>query len=65
MIQVNGDAMEWQAGLTVRDVLEKRNYRFPLLIISINGEWVDPNDYKTTIIPDAADVQVMHMISGG
>lgn len=65
MIHVNGDAMEWNEGLTVREVLVRRNFRFPLLIITINGELVQPKEYETATIPDAADVQVVHLMSGG
>ncbi|MBK8791724.1 MAG: sulfur carrier protein ThiS [Holophaga sp.] len=65
MIHVNGDAMEWKEGLTVREVLVRRNFRFPLLIITVDGELVQPKAYETTTIPDAADVQVVHMMSGG
>lgn len=65
MIQVNGDGMEWNEGLTVREVLVRRNFRFPLLIITVDGELVQPKAYDATIIPDGADVQVVHMMSGG
>ena len=65
MIQVNGDAMEWQEGLTVLDVLVRRNFRFPLLIITVNGELVQPKAYDSTAITDGAEVQVMHLMSGG
>ncbi len=65
MIQVNGDGMEWQDGLTVRGVLVYRNFRFPLLIITVNGELIQPKAYDTTLVPDEAEVQVIHLMSGG
>jgi len=65
MIVVNGESMEWHPGLTVRDVLKNRNYRFPLLVVSINGELVQPKEYDVTVIDDGADVQAIHMLSGG
>ncbi|MDP2876654.1 MAG: sulfur carrier protein ThiS [Holophaga sp.] len=65
MIQVNGDGMEWQDGLTVRGVLVHRNFRFPLLIITVNGELVQPKAYDSTLVPDGAEVQVVHLMSGG
>lgn len=65
MIRVNGDEVSWREGLTVREMLADRNYRFPLLIVTVNGEWVAPADYDRVAIPDGADVQAIHMMSGG
>lgn len=65
MIQVNGEAMAWREGLTVHDVLVARNFRFPLLIITVDGELVAPKAYEGTLVPDGAELQVMHLMSGG
>jgi sulfur carrier protein len=65
MIRVNGDGMEWREGMSVVDVLVERNYRFPLLIVSINDAIVPRSAYSTTMIPDQADVKVVHLMSGG
>jgi sulfur carrier protein len=65
MITVNGDKMEFRAGMTVQDILTAKNYIFRMLAVSVNGEIVARKDYKTTVVPDEADVQVIHMISGG
>lgn len=65
MIQVNGDPMAWQAGMTVLDVLRARNFKFPLLIITVDGTFVAKKDYPTTAVPDGAEVKVVHLISGG
>jgi sulfur carrier protein len=65
MIHVNGDPLQWQPGMTVRDVLRARNYKFPLLIVSV-GETIIPRaEYDTTTVPDGADVRVVHLTSGG
>jgi sulfur carrier protein len=65
MIQVNGDPLDWQEGMTVRDVLIARKYVFPMLIISLDGAMVPRKDYDTTVIPDGATLQVIHLMSGG
>jgi thiamine biosynthesis protein ThiS len=65
VIQVNGDPLDWRAGMTVRDVLVAKNFKFPLLVITIDGTLVDRKAYNGTAVPDEADVQVIHMISGG
>jgi len=65
MLLVNKEPLDWHEGMTVRDVLKARNYRFPMLVIHINDVLVPKAAYDTTTIPDAAVVQVIHLISGG
>lgn len=65
MIQVNGDPLSWTLGMTVSDVLRIKNYLFPMLVITVDGLYVKPSDYRTFVIPDKALVQVIHLISGG
>ena len=56
MITVNGDPFPWREGLTVSEVMKEKNFKFRLISV-----WVGDN-FK---IPDGADVQVIHNISGG
>jgi thiamine biosynthesis protein ThiS len=65
MIQVNEEPLAWQAGMTVRDVLRAKNYRFPMLIIHVNENLIPKADYDTAVVPDGAVVKVIHLISGG
>ena len=65
MITVNGEAMEWRPGLTVADILRIRNYVFRMLVVQVNGELVKRGTYDKAVVPDAANVDVIHMISGG
>ncbi len=66
MIRVNNrDEIEWQEGLTVSGLLELFRYTFPDIIVKINGELVYREEYPTRLIPDGADVRVIHMIAGG
>lgn len=65
MITVNGEQVEWHEKMTVRGVLEACNYRFPLLIVTVDGHLVQRGDYDSTKVPDGADVRVVHLMSGG
>ena len=65
MIQVNEEPLDWHEGMTVRAILRAKNYRFPMLIIHVNGLLIPKPDYDTTTVPDSAVVQVIHLISGG
>ena len=65
MITVNEEPLDWHEGMTVRDVLRARNYRFPMLVIHVDDTLVPKKDYDTATIPDGAVVKVIHLISGG
>ena len=66
MIRVNNrDEIPWEDGLTVSALLERLRYTFPHIIVKIDGKVISPAEYKTHVIPDGADVQVIHLIAGG
>lgn len=65
MIQVNGDPLQWTPGMTVRGLLQAKNYRFPMIIVTIDERRVERADYDSALVPDGAVVQVIHLISGG
>lgn len=65
MITVNGEQMEWSPGKTARDVIEEKNYIFPLLIVRINGKLIHRSKYDSTAVPDKATVDIIHLMSGG
>lgn len=65
MIQVNREPLEWREGMTVRDVLKARNYVFKMLVVRINGTVIPKRDFDKALIPDGAQVDVIHLISGG
>ena len=65
MITVNTERMDWREGMTIADILKARNYIFRMIAVSINGELIKRGTYDKAVVPDGADVQVIHMISGG
>jgi len=64
-ITVNGLRMDWTAGMTVRDVLVAMDYRFPLLVIRVNGTLVPRGSYDRAAVPEHAVMDVLHLMSGG
>jgi sulfur carrier protein len=49
----------------VRDVINEKRYVFPLLAVWIDNSSVPRDHFATTPVPDGANVQIIHMISGG
>ena len=65
MITVNGDAYPWKEGLTVKQLLDEKNYKFKMISVWIDDKAVDKFFYEDTKIKDGSVVQVIHNISGG
>jgi sulfur carrier protein len=65
MINVNGVPLTWHSGMTVAEILKIRNYIFRMIAVQVNGDLVRRGTYESAVVPDGADVQVIHMISGG
>ena len=65
MLRVNNEPLDYDEGMTVADVLRKRNYIFRMLAVWVNGEFVPRGTYDRTPVPDGAEVEVLHMIAGG
>jgi sulfur carrier protein len=64
-IIVNGNEIDWEENLTITGVLKKMNYTFRMLVIKIDGNLVRKAEYDTMMVPDGANVEVIHLISGG
>jgi thiamine biosynthesis protein ThiS len=65
VICVNEEAMQWETGMTIQDVLDRRKYTFPLIVVKVDGEVVRKEQYASYQVSDGADVKVIHLISGG
>ena len=66
MIRVNRQYdIEWRPGMTVQDLLDELKFTFRMIAVKVNGQVVLRADYATTPIPEDAQVEALHMISGG
>ncbi|MDR0648635.1 MAG: sulfur carrier protein ThiS [Synergistaceae bacterium] len=66
MIKVNGEEIPWRNGMTVQDVLDAKSFTFRMISVWINENPVGRREnYSSTLVPDGASVDVVHMISGG
>ena len=65
MIQVNNRPSEFFENLTVKKLLEIKNYTFPNIIVKINDEFIPKSKYDTTFIKDGDNMLALHMFGGG
>lgn len=64
-IQVNGKEVDWIESETVKQLLKRMRYTFPLVVVKIDNKVVPRKDFSEVKIPDKSKVAVIHMISGG
>ena len=64
-IEVNGRKVEWVDNETVKDLLKRMKYTFPLVVVKINDKIIPRNEFSEIIVPDNSKIAVVHMISGG
>jgi len=66
VIRVNNQFdVAWRSGMTVQDVLDALKFTFRMIVVKVNGVVVLRPDYATTLVPDGAEMQALHLISGG
>jgi thiamine biosynthesis protein ThiS len=65
MLTVNDEPLDYEDGMTVSDILKRKNYIFRMLAVWIDGEFVARDQYDVAKVADGADVKVVHMIAGG
>ena len=64
-IEVNGRKTDWIENESVKQLLTRIKYTFPLVVVKINDKLVLRKNFEKTIIPDKSKIDVIHMISGG
>jgi sulfur carrier protein len=57
--------LPWRNSLSIQDVIHMMNYTFPHIIVTLNGELVHHDTYDETIVPQNADIRIVHLIAGG
>ena len=65
MIEVNGNSVDFVENETIKDLLKRVKYTFPLVVVKINDKVVPRSDFSQTVVPDKSKIAVIHMISGG
>lgn len=66
MIRVNDQyEVEYTQGMTVQELLDALKFSFRMIVVKVNGQVVLRKDFQTTEVPDGAEVQAIHLISGG
>ena len=64
-ITVNNNEIKWVKDETVKELLKRVKYSFPLVVVKINDKVIPRSDFSEVVVPDNSKISVIHMISGG
>ena len=65
-IQVNGNEQEVEAPISLIDLIKKNDVAQPEMVsVQINGEFVDREEYASTLIKDGDEVDFLYFMGGG
>lgn len=65
MIKLNNIEFPWEEGMTVESLMKKKKFTYSRIIVKINNQHIEQDDYSSTIINDGDDVQMVHLLAGG
>ncbi|MEA2055935.1 MAG: sulfur carrier protein ThiS [Candidatus Thermoplasmatota archaeon] len=65
MIEVNGRDVKYVESETVKQLLKRVKFTFPLVVVKINGKLIPRNKFSDVSVSDDSKISVIHMISGG
>ena len=65
-ITVSGEKKEYQDGLNITSLLEEEKVEMPLYVtVSVNEEFIDQENFDTTIFKDGDEVEFLYFMGGG
>jgi sulfur carrier protein len=64
-IEVNGKNVDWIKNESIKDLLKRVKYTFPLVIVKIDEKVIPRSDFLIVKVPNNSKIAVIHMISGG
>lgn len=65
-LTINNRAEELQADqLTVKEILQIKNYTFPRVVVKLNGKLIKKPEFEQATVKEGDVLEVIHLISGG
>ncbi len=65
-IQVNGNGQEVEVPISLIDLIKKNNVVQPEMVsVQLNGEFVDREDFGSTLVNDGDEVDFLYFMGGG
>ncbi|MBV8329847.1 MAG: sulfur carrier protein ThiS [Verrucomicrobia bacterium] len=64
-LTLNGEARELESGASVCDLLSALQLKEKLVLVEINGQAIQRNDFQSAKLADGDSVEIVRMVGGG
>jgi sulfur carrier protein len=65
-ITLNAGSETWaEDSLSIREILDRKRWSFPLIIAKLNGKLVERENYASCAVKDGDALELYHLVSGG
>ena len=65
MLKVNNTEHPFHEGMTIKTLIEEKAYVFPRIIVKLNDNVIEDEDFADTPLHDGDNVKVIHIFAGG
>ena len=65
MLKVNNSDYPFREGMTIKSLMEEKQYVFHRIIVKLNGKVLEDADYAITSLHDGDIVEAIHIFAGG
>jgi len=64
-IILNNRPYPYKSGMTIASLMSENNFDFPSIIVKINDELIDEEDWLTAAVSGGDNVEIIHLFGGG
>ena len=64
-IQLNNRPYPFMDGATISSLMAENSFDFPSIIVKINGQLIDENDWPAAAVSAGDNVEIIHIFGGG
>jgi len=64
-IQLNNRPYPYKDGATIGSLMEENNFDFAAIIVKINGEIIEEENWLTAAVSAGDNVEIIHLFGGG
>ena len=57
IIKLNNRDFPWEEGLTIEKIMQIKKFTFPKIIVKVNGNHIEKEDYAETFVNDGDNVE--------
>ena len=64
-IQLNNRPYPYKEGATIGSLMVENNFDFAAIIVKINGDIIEEDDWSTAAVNEGDNVEIIHLFGGG